>query len=668
MLKNLKLGVKLGVGFGLVLFLTALVAFIGFYGMRGVKNRVDKADDVNRLVRFILEARVQEKNYMLRKDAESLEKHKKIIAQLYTQTEQTKNKFAQKLNKDQMDQVVVAVQSYEQAFSSYVENEGLKNDSMTRMRENAKVALTKTEALRASQKEELQNLLNADAPVSEINDKLQKADDANRMIKLFLDARKNEKEVIISRDSQYLQVNREKLNQVLEQAQQLRQRFRNRTNIERVDAAIEALGAYQSGFENFVGYLEQQDKASAVMVTTARKADVVCRAARTDQKSKMLDGMDSANLFSVSTATVALLIGALAAFFLTISITRPISRGVGFAESMSKGDFTRDLDIEQSDEVGVLAGALNLMVERLRGVVGDVRSATDNVAAGSEQLSASAQTLSQGATEQAASIEEVSSSMEQMGANIRQNADNATQTESIAQQAAKDAEDGGQAVTQAVDAMKNIAEKISIIEEIARQTNLLALNAAIEAARAGEHGKGFAVVAAEVRKLAERSGTAAGEISELSSSTVDVAEKAGTMLTKLVPDIQKTAELVQEIASASNEQNSGAEQINKAIQQLDTVIQQNASASEEMASTSEELASQGQVLQHTMAFFKVDDGETQAGARRGYARSASPKAIETSASPVAGGNGKGYEDGRDADSGIQLEMQDSADDGAFERF
>ncbi|MHB1400754.1 MAG: methyl-accepting chemotaxis protein, partial [Trichloromonadaceae bacterium] len=231
-----------------------------------------------------------------------------------------------------------------------------------------------------------------------------------------------------------------------------------------------------------------------------------------------------------------------------------------------------------------------------------------------------------GATEQAASAEEASSSMEQMAANIRQNADNALQTEKIAVKSAADAQAGGQAVAQTVSAMKEIAGKISIIEEIARQTNLLALNAAIEAARAGEHGKGFAVVASEVRKLAERSQLAAAEISQLSGSSVEVAEKAGAMLVRMVPDIQRTAELVQEIAAASKEQDTGAEQVNKAIQQLDQVIQQNASASEEMASTAEELSGQAEQLQHTIAFFKVDHNSAGTAPRRLPAPAAKTKA------------------------------------------
>ncbi len=253
-----------------------------------------------------------------------------------------------------------------------------------------------------------------------------------------------------------------------------------------------------------------------------------------------------------------------------------------------------------------LGTALQSMVERLRGVVGDALVASDNVSSGSQQLSSGSEQLSQGATEQASSAEEASASMEEMAANIKQNADNAAQTEKIARQSSKDAEASGEAVNRAVSAMRTIAEKISIVQEIARQTDLLALNAAVEAARAGEHGRGFAVVASEVRKLAERSQQAAAEISGLSGETVKVATEAGEMLSKLVPDIRKTAELVAEISAACREQDIGASQINEAIQQLDKVTQQNAGASEEMSATSEELAAQAEELQASIAFFKVD--------------------------------------------------------------
>lgn len=266
--------------------------------------------------------------------------------------------------------------------------------------------------------------------------------------------------------------------------------------------------------------------------------------------------------------------------------------------------------IKPRSEKDELITALDQMLKKLTQVVSDVKLAADNVTAGSQELSSSSEQMSQGANEQAAAAEEVSSSMEEMSSNVRQNADNAHETEKIAIKSAGDAQRGGEAVAETVRAMKEIASKINIIEEIARQTNLLALNAAIEAARAGEHGKGFAVVASEVRKLAERSQAAASEISTLSVSSVEVAERAGEMLAKILPDVQKTAELVQEISTASREQDAGALQINKAILQLDQVIQQNASAAEETAMTAQGLSSQAEQLQSSIAFFRIGEAAT----------------------------------------------------------
>jgi methyl-accepting chemotaxis protein len=305
---------------------------------------------------------------------------------------------------------------------------------------------------------------------------------------------------------------------------------------------------------------------------------------------------------------VAAFFGIAIAFWVTRSITRPINEAVGVANQLAEGDLTARIQVDSKDETGMLLTAMQNMVNKLSEIIGEVRGAADNLSSASEEVSATAQSLSQGSSEQAASVEETSASVEQMSASINQNTENAKITDGMASQASKQAVEGGEAVKQTVGAMKQIAEKIGIIDDIAYQTNMLALNAAIEAARAGEHGKGFAVVAAEVRKLAERSQKAAQEIGQVAGSSVDLAERAGGLLDEMVPAINKTSDLVQEITAASEEQSAGVSQINTAMSQLNQTTQQNASASEELAATAEEMSSQSEQLQQLMAFFKVGDG------------------------------------------------------------
>jgi methyl-accepting chemotaxis protein len=348
------------------------------------------------------------------------------------------------------------------------------------------------------------------------------------------------------------------------------------------------------------------------------------------------------------------------------------------AEEISNGNLT--VDIRERSPQDKLMQALASMVAGLTRTVSDIRAIAGEVSAASQSISTASIQVSKGASAQAAAAEEASSSMEEMVSNIKQNADNAQQTDKIAHKSAKDAQESGKSVLEAVAAMKEIANKISIIEEIARQTNLLALNAAIEAARAGEHGKGFAVVAAEVRKLAERSQKAAGEINQLSATTLKVSEKSGEMLEKLVPDIQRTAELVQEITAASKEQDTGAEQINKALQQLEQVIQQNASASEEMASTTEELTGQSDQLVSALSFFQTGD-EGGGPPRRGAGAKGGRQAQTAPARRPSGGSAGVKAAPRSLDrpaasgaagsrGGVSLRMKDKHDDldGEFERY
>lgn len=293
------------------------------------------------------------------------------------------------------------------------------------------------------------------------------------------------------------------------------------------------------------------------------------------------------------------------AWYVASHIINPVRRMQAVMEDLAEGNMTVEVRAESSDEVGQMMGAAKRMIERTRTVILEVLAGADLLANASDQVSLTSQTLSQSSSEQAASVEETTASIEQMSASIDHNKDSARATEEIATQAANDAQEGGQAVRETVEAMKQIADKIGIVDEIAYQTNLLALNAAIEAARAGDHGKGFAVVASEVRKLAERSQTAAREISELATNSVGLAEKTGSLFEQMLPNIQRNAELVKEIAAASDEQAVGASQISQAVSQVSQAVQHNASASEELAATSEELHSQALKLKEHMGFFKV---------------------------------------------------------------
>ena len=409
----------------------------------------------------------------------------------------------------------------------------------------------------------------------------------------------------------------------------------------------------------------------------------------TDEEHTLMGQRRDASDRTVRTTITSIMSGIVAALaiglIVGLVISRDVQRQVGgepaviaeIAQNVAEGKLLLALDTRKA--TGILA-ALVEMVERLSGIVSDVKNAAENVASGSGQMSSSAEEMSQGATEQAASSEEASSSMEEMAANIRQNAENAMLTEKIARQAAQDSKASGEAVNETVKAMKEIVKQILVIEEIARQTHTLSLNATIEAAKAEQYGKGFAVVASEVRALAERSRLAASEINALAASSVGTAERAGEMLSKLVPDIQKTAELVQEISAASREQDSGANQINMAIQQLDQVVQQNSSTSEEMAATAEELSGQAEMLRQSIDFFDVESDSLSGHQERRSTASQTPHGKNSSARGASLASSK-IELRPSASAGISSsianepvssdergEQKDTRLDGEFERY
>ncbi len=408
-----------------------------------------------------------------------------------------------------------------------------------------------------SQNRQFESDLARGAEPAALRERMRKITIMNEAIDLANEARVLNFKGQLNKDDALIQQAMDSLDAVKPLAVEIKQITRAASDIAELDrigavrlAYYDALGEIRQAYAELELLAENRTSLYNALNKAARSVVEAGAAGAQGMADSTVNRISGSVTVIIAGLLVALVLAVIIAVYLTRLITRPIHQGVAFALAMSEGDFTKTLQVEQGDEIGQLADALRTMVGRLSQVVQEVQQASQYVASGSEQMSGTAQQMSQGATEQAAAAEEVSSSMEEMSSNIRQNADNALQTEKIARKSASDAEEGGSAVVETVAAMKEIAGKIGIIEEIARQTNLLALNAAIEAARAGEHGKGFAVVASEVRKLAERSQKAAGEITELSGRSVAVAEKAGAMLTQIVPDIQKTAELVQEISAA----------------------------------------------------------------------------------------------------------------------
>jgi methyl-accepting chemotaxis protein len=502
------------------------------------------------------------------------------------------------------------------AYVQLVEETAKADDELDRLREETtKAAAAATDAhgtLLATQFAALEAEITAGATPEVLNERRAKILALEKIGALFTQTRIANLRTQAWRDPEFLKAALANYSHITDEIAAIMPLMRKPADVAELNSIKQQSGIYQQALATQLATDERLREIATRRARTLAEMD----AFTTDlTQTALTAGIDvsrentralnaSSNLMIVS-VIVALLVGIAVAVAITLLITRPILRATAAVQKIATGDLTETLTVTSQDEVGQISEALNRMLDSLRTVVGEVTTAADNVASGSEEMSATAQQLSQGASEQAASAEETTSSMEEMTSSIQQNADNARQTDKLATQAADDAGTGGEAVAKTVSAMKEIAAKISIIEEIARKTDLLALNAAVEAARAGEHGKGFAVVASEVRKLAERSQTAAAEISQLTAGGVTVAEGAGALLVKLVPDIRKTAGLVQEIAAASAEQNTGAAQVNKAIQQLDQVIQQNSSASEEMASTAEELSSQAEQLQAAIAFFKV---------------------------------------------------------------
>ncbi len=625
MLKDMKLGLKMALGFGLVILLVLIIGTIGVINMLQIQGD-SRSLDQQYIPEVDISVRVQSASlntmYAMRgyaftydpKYYEQAEENLKMVESSLAEAEALAAKFS---NLKALQAGARQASEYAGNYRSAAEETNVLVMQVEAARQEADASaaefIENCNSFIASQTRQQSQEINAGAGGATMRRRADRLTTGNDVIDLGNSVRIANFKSQATRDYDLMESALEKFPQMYPLIDELINGSRVQADIVELQAVKASAQRYEEAMKAILNGYRELDRVGSEREAAAEQvleaADTVVTAGLEQTigiAQKAVERVSTAVMVMLAGVIVALILAVVIAIFLTRVITSALLKGVAFARELSNGDMTAKLDVKQKDEIGILADALREMQAKLTQIVREVQTASQNVSSGSGQLSAAAQQLSQGAAEQASSGEEVSSSMEEMAASIRQNSDNAHTTDQLAQKAAKNADSGGQAVGQTVEAMKDIAERITIIEEIARNTNLLALNAAIEAARAGEHGKGFAVVASEVRKLAERSQKAAVEISDVSKRSVSVAEEAGKTIAEVVEDIRKTAELVQEISASSNEQNSGAEQINSALQQLDQVTQQNAGSSEEIASTSEELSAQAEQLEETMRFFKID--------------------------------------------------------------
>lgn len=607
--KHLKLGQKLGIGFGLVIIAAIVIGYIGYKSLNLVEKEVNETGNINQIEQKVLKINKFEERYFHDQEKQIVKKANKEFKSALEEAQKTRNMLENEDAKSLVDELIRDLENYQASFDTFVEHEKSRNDQLAKLKQQSQklnnliTSLEKMQEAKVETDLNSQNSANAEK-TAELNEYIAISD----LLMLMKNMRSNEINYDLTGEKKYIKSFSQNYSKAKKKIERLHGLLSGRKEQSQINEISTVAENFNAEFNQLVTVHEDLEKDRANLQNISAEAIDIANKANERLTEDMHENIVKADRQII----IFIIAGILIAILIAYAIIKEITRRLGgepaevaeLASRIAQGDLTLEID-NKKKRIGVMKDMQD-MVAKLKEFISSVKEGADNIASASQQVSSASQQLSQGASEQASSAEEVSSSMEEMTSNIQQNTDNAQQTNKISTEASKRIKEGNKATQNSVESMKEIAEKISIINDIAFQTNILALNAAVEAARAGEHGKGFAVVASEVRKLAERSSEAAKEIDEKSKYGVEISESAGQQLEEIVPEIDKTSNLVQEISAASQEMNSGADQVNTAVQQLNQVTQQNASSSEELATSAEELSGQADQLNEVVSFFKLN--------------------------------------------------------------